>query len=171
MGTDINGVFGHQAAFPPQQSLADSMSAGIEKASLLIHNRWRLDTAYDTEPLRLVRDPEGLSVWFGPRTAIVSTGFGWDQASEDSELRRMVTSAITAIARFFHSPAAIFLPDDVEPWSNVSDWVGEGIALDQLQQKLASIKEPSVDFSAAIRQVPDFIVDGYIVEQLNNETG
>ncbi len=169
MGTDINGAFAHHIAFPPSVSLAEDMCAGIKKLSPLIQNLWRLDPerTYPAAPLSRIHDPQGLSVWFGPRAAIISTGFGWDQASEDSDLKHMVTTAICAVAQFFQSPSVVYLPDDIEPWCYADDWIADGCTLEELQQRLACIREPSPNFSEAIRAGPDsFKVDGYVIEML-----
>jgi hypothetical protein len=86
---------------------------------------------------------------------------------EHSDEKQAVVSTICAVARFFQSPSVIFYPDDIEPWCEMDRWIAEGLTLDELMQRLARIREPSANFQAAIRQMPDcHEVDGYVIEDL-----
>jgi hypothetical protein len=155
MGTDINGAFGHRIQFPPTDSVVEAMRESLG-------GEW--DLLRDYNPgcgLVYVRGEVGIS--FGPHAGIASTGYGW---LEDRDDQRAALDKIRAVARFFRSPSVIFLPDDIEPYIFVSKWIGEGATFDELQKRLAAIKEPSPDFRAAIRQMPDcYEVDGYVVER------
>lgn len=166
MGTDINGIFSHRKAFPATEALARNMNAGVPRVNELIHNEWRLDPRYSTEPYRGVHDPRGLSVWFGPHAAKIVSGLSWYEAAENHEFLLMVKSAMCAIARFFQSPRVIFYPDDSEPWTYVADGVQEGATLEAIQERMAHIREPCPNFRAAW---PDdrSKVDGYVIEELS----
>jgi hypothetical protein len=153
MGTDINGVFGHRIQFPPTDSVVEAMRKSLG-------GEW--DVLRDYNPGRgLVYVRGEVGILFGPHAGIASTGYGWldDQA-------RATLNMIRAVARFFRSPSVIFLPDDIEPYFSVSEWIGGGSTFDDLQKRLAAIKEPSPDFRAAIRQMPHcYEVDGYVLER------
>ena len=169
MGSDIIGVFGHKIPFPPPESLAQSMRDGIQPVSPIIHNEWLLDS--DFTSTRLIRIHDDLSVYFGPHSGFISTGREWPGPKEDIGEKQMVISAVRAVASFFRSPSVIFLPDDNEPWCDIDSWIADGLTLEELQQRLAGIQEPSADFHAAIRQNPDsWDADGYVIEQLNYDT-
>jgi hypothetical protein len=163
MGTDINGAFGHRIEFPPTESLAQAMRAGIRPTGPMFESDWRFDTSSASS--RLVHfSGHGVSVYFGPHAGIVSTGYGW---LEDRDDQRAAVEAVRAVARFFRSPSVIFLPDDIEPYIYAADWIAEGSTFEDLQRRLAAIKKPSPDFRAAIRQMPDcYEVDGYVLEKL-----
>lgn len=104
-----------------------------------------------------------VGIYFGPHAGIASTGYGW---LEDRDDQRAAVDTIRAVARFFRSPSVIFLPDDMEPYIYVSNWIGEGSTFEDLQKRLAAIKEPSPDFRSAIRQMPEcYEVDGYVLER------
>src|SRR6185503_5874025 len=141
MGTDINGAFGHRIQFPPTDSVVEAMreSLGGEWDVLREYNPGR--------GLVYVRGEVGIS--FGPHAGIASTGYGW---LDDRDDQRAAIDTIRAVARFFRSPSVIFLPDDIEPYIFVSKWIGDGSTFDDLQKRLAAVKEPSPDFRAAIRQ-------------------
>ncbi|MES2570768.1 MAG: hypothetical protein V4710_12045, partial [Verrucomicrobiota bacterium] len=97
------------------------------------------------------------------------SGVSWLLASEDTEYRRPVTSAIAAVARFFRSPGLLYLPDDLEPWDDADIWISGGITFTELQQKLLRIRLPSPDFSGAIHCSENrFWIDGYVVENIND---
>ena len=157
MGTDINGAFGHQIQFPPTDSVVEAMRESLG-------GEW--DLLRDYNPgcgLLYVRGEVGIS--FGPHAGIASTGYGW---LEDRDDQRATLDTIRAVARFFRSPSVIFLPDDIEPYIYASKWIGEGSTFDDLRKRLAAIKEPSPDFRAAIRQMPEcFEVDGYVLVELD----
>jgi hypothetical protein len=165
MGTDINGAFGHRIPFPPSESLAHTMRAGIHPTGPMFQSDWWFDPN-NTASSRLIHiHGHGLSVYFGPHAAIISSGYGW---LEDRDEQRAAVAAIRAVARFFRSPSVIFLPDDIEPWCYADQWIADGPTFDDLQRRLAAIKEPSSDFRAAIRQMPDcYEVDGYVMEELD----
>jgi len=167
MGTDINAVFGHRSEFPPTETLVQQMCAGIKSAPPMLKNDWSLCSDYSYLRLVSVR-ATNLSVYFGPRAAIVSTGFGWPYTEEDQDRGRTVTSAVSSIARFFRSPLVIFLPDDIEPWCGVDTWISDGASIEDLRARLAQIKEPSAGFNGSIKQSPEFWeVDGYFIEELD----
>jgi len=157
MGTDINGAFGHRIQFPPTDSILEAMRESLGGG-------WDLLPDYNPGcGLVYVRGEVGIS--FGPHAAIVSTGYGW---LDDRENQRAAIDTIRAVARFFRSPGVIFLPDDIEPYIFASKWIGEGSTFDDLQKRLAAIKEPSPDFRAAIRQMPEcYEVDGYVLQRLD----
>jgi hypothetical protein len=160
MGTDINGAFGHREPFPPTDALMDAMHQGLG-------GQW--DVLRDYNPGRglvYVRGEAG--IYFGPHAAIASTGYGW---LEDGDGQRAALDTIRAVARFFRSPSVIFLPDDIEPYIYASNWIGEGSTFDDLLKRLAAIKEPSANFRAAIRQMPEcYEVDGYVIEKLDYDS-
>ena len=166
MGTDINAAFGHGSEFPPTETLARSMCAGIKPVSPIFQNNWSLS---DFSYLRLVRvHCSGLAIYFGPRAAIVSTGFSWPHTTADHREAQMVASAVSSIARFFRSPQVIFLPDDIEPWCDVDRWISEGASIEEVRMRLAQIKGPATGFSGTIKQSPEcWEVDGYFVEELS----
>ena len=168
MGTDINGAFGHRITFPPTESLAQSMRVGIQPVSPIFQGDWSVDPNDYASSRRLISiHGYGLSVLFGPHAALIPSGYAWPGPMEHSNEQQLVIWAIRAVARFFRSPRVIFLPDDIEPWCDIDTWIAEGLTLEELQQRLARIREPSPDFSAAIRQSPDsWQVDGYVVEEL-----
>ncbi len=157
MGTDINGAFGYREPFPPTDALMEAMRKGLG-------GEW--DVLRDYNPgsgLVYVRGQVGIS--FGPHAGIASTGYGW---LEDRDDRRAALDTIRAVARFFRSASVVFLPDDIEPYIYASKWIGEGSTFDDLRKRLAAIKEPSPDFRAAIRQMPEcYEVDGYVLEELD----
>jgi hypothetical protein len=164
MGTDINGVFGHGIPFRPTESLAEAMRAGIRPTGPMFESDWWLEPGSSSSGLIHING-HGVSVYFGPHAAIVSSGYGW---LEDRDEQRATIDVIRAVARFFRSPSIIFLPDDIEPWCYARQWIADGSTLDDMQRRLASIKEPSSDFRAAIRHMPDCCeVDGYVIEELN----
>jgi len=144
------------------------MCAGIQRVSPLIHNEWRLNTDYHHGlGLFLIQDSDGLSVWFGPHAALISSGYGWPEPSEDADEKEFVTSAMRAVARYFRSASIIFLPDDIEPWCDAERWIAAGASIEELQQKLAGIGPPSANLKAAIRQSPEsWQVEGYVIEQV-----
>jgi len=108
-----------------------------------------------------------IGIYFGPHAGISSTGYGW---LEHGDNQRAAVDTIRAVARFFRSPGLIFLPDDIEPYIYASNWIGEGSTFDHLRKRLAAIKEPSADFRAAIRQMPEcYEVDGYVLEKLDHD--
>lgn len=156
MGTDINAIFGHRESFPPTDGLMEAMRKGLG-------GEW--DVLRDYSPGRglvYVRGEIGIS--FGPHAGMASTGYGW---LDDRDDQRTAVNATRAVARFFRSPSVIFLPDDIEPYIFASKWIGEGSTFDDLLKRLAAIKEPSPDFRAAIRQMPEYYeVDGYVIEKL-----
>ena len=159
MGTDINAIFGHRESFPPADALMETMRKGLG-------GEW--DVLRDYNPgcgLVYVRGAVGIS--FGPHAGIASTGYGW---LDDRDDQRAAVDTIRAVARFFRSPSVIFLPDDIEPYISVAKWIGEGSTFDDLRKRLATIKEPSPDFRAAIRQMPEYYeVDGYVIERLDHD--
>jgi len=155
MGTDINGAFGHRIQFPPTDSVVEAMRQSLG-------GEW--DVLRDYNPGRgLVYVRGEVGILFGPHAGIASTGYGWlDHQSQAA------VDTIRAVARFFRSPSVIFLPDDIEPYFSVSQWIGEGATFDDLQKRLAAIKAPSADFRAAIRQMPwCYEVDGYVLERFD----
>ncbi len=166
MGTDINGAFGHSISFPPPESLAHSMRAGIQPTGPMFESDLRFDPN-NTASSRLIHiSGHGLSVYFGPHAAIISSGYGW---LEDRDEQRAAVEAIRAVARFFRSSGVIFLPDDIEPWCNASAWIAAAATFDDLQRRLAAIKPPSSGFRSAIRQMPDcWEVDGYVLEEFDH---
>ena len=112
----------------------------------------------------------GLGISFGPHAAIVGTGERWPRPSNHPDDKKLLISAVCALARYFRSPCVIFLPDDIEPWIYADKWIGEGLTLDQLRQHLADLKAPSATLRAAIGQHPDcYEVDGYVIEELEYE--
>ena len=127
---------------------------------------WDVLRDYNPGPgLVYVRGEVGIC--FGPRAGIASTGYGW---LEQGDGQRAAVDAIRAVARFFRSPVVIFLPDDIEPYIYASNWIGEGSTFDDLRKRLAAIKEPSADFRAAIRQMPEcYEVDGYVLERFDHD--
>jgi hypothetical protein len=161
MGTDINGIFGHREPLPPTDSVVKSMRKGLG-------GEWDLPGDYNPGS-GLVYVHGKVSIAFGPHAGIVSTGYGW---LEDRDDQGAAVDAIRAIARFFRSPGVIFLPDDIEPYVYASQWIAEGSTFDDLKRRLAAIKEPSADFRAAIRQMPNcYEVDGYVIEELDHGAG
>ena len=156
MGTDIEGAFGHRIQFPPTDSVMEAMRKSIG-------GEWDLLPDYDPgRGLVYVRGAVG--ILFGPHAAIASSGYGW---LEDGDDQRAALDMIRAIARFFGSTGVIFLPDDIEPYVYADEWIAEGSTFEDLLHRLASIKEPSPDFRAAIRQMPEcYEVDGYVLERL-----
>jgi hypothetical protein len=169
MGTDINAVFGHQAPFPPTESVVEGMREGIHTVSPILGSDWKLLPDYNPG-FGLVYIRGGLGISFGPHAAIVGTGNPWPSPTERPDEKQTLISAVCSIAGYFRSPRVIFLPDDMEPWIYVSKWVGEGLTLDQLQQHLASLKAPSATLRAAIRQRPEcYEVDGYVIKELHYE--
>lgn len=164
MGTDINGAFGHRITFPPSESLAHDMRAGIQPTGPMFQSDWRFDPSSASS--RLVHfSGHGVSLYFGPHAGIISTGYGW---LEDRDDQRAAVDVIRAVAQFFRSPSVIFLPDDIEPYIYADEWIADGSTFDDLRQRLAAIKGPSPDFHAAIRQMPDcYEVDGYVLEEIH----
>ena len=159
MGTDINGAFGHREPFPPTDALMEAMRQGLG-------GEW--EVVRDYNPGRgLVYVCGEVGIHFGPHAGIASTGYGW---LEDRDDQRAAVDTIRAVARFFGSPGVIFLPDDIEPYIYASNWIGQGSTFDDLRKRLAAIKEPSADFRAAIRQMPEcYEVDGYVIEKLDHD--
>ncbi len=159
MGTDINGAFGHREPFPPTDALTQAMRQELG-------GEWEVYRDYNPgRGLVYVRGEVG--ILFGPRAGIASTGYGW---LEDGDGPRAALDTIRAVARFFRSPSVIFLPDDIEPYIYASNWIGEGSTFDDLLKRLAAIKEPSPNFRAAIRQMPEcYEVDGYVIEKLDHD--
>jgi len=161
MGTDINAAFGHRIPFPPTEALVQSMSKGLQPAGMG-GSGWYLPPH---EP-RLISGYE-IIIHFGPRAALISTGYSWGPPSE-IDAREPVISSCREVARFFRSPIIIFLPDDIEPYVYAGCWIDDGLTIEEVEEKLAHIKAPSPDVRAAIRQRPDcYEVDGYVVEQLD----
>jgi len=165
MGTDITGAIAHQLDFPPPASLLLEMASGIERVSPYIEAEWKWLPEYDNErDFRAINNSGGPTVWIGRRAALIVTGVGWDQAAEDSELREQITAAILAIARFFKSPCAVLLPDDIEPWCNIVDSIQhDGCTLDQFVASLAQIRAADTELISAMRGPPDNLVDGYVI--------
>ena len=158
MGTDINGAFGHREPFPPTDALMDALRKDLG-------GDWNVHREYKPgRGLVYVRGEVG--IYFGPHAAIASTGYGW---LEDGAGRLAALDMIREVARFFRSPSVIFLPDDIEPYIYTSNWIGDGSTFDELLKRLAAIKDPSPDFRAAIRQMPEcYEVDGYVIEKLEH---
>ena len=158
MATDINVAFGHSIPFPPTESVAEKMCKGINLLDPRFANDWTLGRG-------LVCVQSSLNVLFGPHAAIIPTGYRWPRPRQEPD--EELISAVSAIARYFQSPRIIILPDDIEPWFYASKWIGEGLTLDDLQQRLAGLKHPSPTFQAAIKQRPDcYEVDGYVIREL-----
>lgn len=143
------------------------MCAGIKPVEPIFQNDWSVNPEYSF--LRLVTvQASGLRIYFGPRAAMISTGYGWPYSEEDVNKREPVVSAVISIARFFGSPCAIFLPDDIEPWLDVDRWISDGANIEDVRSRLAQIKAPSNGFRGAIKQSSDFWeVDGYSIEDLS----
>jgi hypothetical protein len=162
MGTDITGAFGHQIPFPPTESLAQAMRAGIRPTGTMFESNWWFDSS--SAASRLVHfSGHGVSVYFGAHAGIVSTGYGW---LEDRDEQKAAVDVVRAVARFFGSPSVIFLPNDIEPYIYAHQWIADGATFEDLQRRLATIKEPSLDFRSAIQQMPDcYVVDGYVLER------
>ncbi len=166
MGTDIDAAFGHQCEFPPTEELVRSMCSNIDPVGPVLTNDWTAKAGYIYLRLFLVQS-SNLSIYFGPRTAFISSGYGWPYSASDQDLAKSVASAIISIARFFRSPQVIFFPDDIEPWCNMDCWISDGASLEDLRMRLAEIKGPSTGFSGAIKQWPDYWeVNGYFIEEL-----
>jgi hypothetical protein len=165
MGTDIDGIFGHQLRFPPVADLPMQMQAKILHDSPFIYPEWSWDKRYANEPLlRCIDNHHGFIVWIGKHAGTISTGTGWDQVADDMELKDEVNSAVFAIARFFNSPEVVFLPDDVEPWCNIKDLIFEqGLTFEEFVTRLKHVQEPCTDFKSAIKRQPEYVIDGYLV--------
>ena len=165
MGTDIAGAISHGLTFPPQASLPRAMTEGIPPVSPYIRNGWNWLEGYESETnVRPICTQSGPTVWFARHAILISTGIGWDQVAEDGELREQILSALFAIARFFKSSRIVLLPDDVEPWCNIKDSIIEnGSTVDELVANLAKIRAPCQDFISAIKDAPDYSVDGYLI--------
>lgn len=146
------------------------MSEGIERINHLVEKDWSLDAeCWDGSGLIRITNRQ-LSVWFGPRAALITSGYGWPKDCDDMDDKQMVVDAIGAVARFFRSPRIIFLPDDIDPWCNVDEWIEAGCSLDDVLEQLAKISVPSRDLLAARRNDPEYfigMVDGYVVEELH----
>src|SRR5690242_17780207 len=118
MGTDINGVFGHQIMVSAKESLADCIRAGMEKISPTCWSDfwWAPD---NSDSSRLIDVGYGdFPVKLGPRAAYIVSGYSWPGPMDSPDKRQSVVSAMRAVARYFRSPHLIFLPDDIEPWRN-----------------------------------------------------
>jgi hypothetical protein len=168
MSTDINGVISHNLTFPPPANLPFAMTNGVQNVSPYVRNEWRWKEDFGNEAdFRVICTQHGPSIWIGRRAAIISTGIGWDQVAEDSELREQIMSALFAIGQFFDSSQLVVLPDDVEPWCSITDSViDSGSTLDHLVETLAAIRPPSLDFISALKGEPDYAVDGYLIIKL-----
>ncbi len=144
------------------------MSEGIERINHLVEKDWALDAEWwDGSGLLRITNRQ-LSVWFGPRAALITSGYGWPKDRDDMNDKQMVVDAICAVARFFRSPRVIFLPDDIDPWCNADDWIGEGYSIEEVLQRLTKIRVPSRDLVAAIQHDPEsWLVNGYVVEELH----
>ena len=161
MGTDINAAFGHKTPFPPTESLVQSMCQGLKPAGMAGSGWYQ-----PPQDKKLISGYE-MIIHFGPRSSLITTGYGWGPPSAIRERERVISSC-REIARFFRSPLVIFLPDDIEPYVYAGCWIDDGLAIEEVQEKLAHVREPSPDFRAAIRQRPDcYEVDGYVIEQLD----
>lgn len=167
MGTDINAAFGHSSSFPPTEELVRRMCAGIKPVPPILESDWSLRSDYSHLHLALVQS-SNLSVYFGPRAAMISSGYGWPYDADDAEWAQMVATAAISIARFFESPHLIFLPDDIEPFCDVDSWISDGASIEDLERRLAGIRKPTEGFSGAIKQSPDYWeVDGYFIVNLS----
>jgi len=170
MGTDINAAFGHRVPFPPTESVVEGMRKGIHPVSPYLGREWRLIPNYNIG-YGLAYVTEGLGVYFGPHSAIISTGYRWPRPEEDVNEKESLITAICAIAGYFESPRVIFLPSSTEPWNSVFEWVGEGFTLDQLQQRLIGIREPSATFQATLKLHADYYeINGYVIRELDHKT-
>ena len=167
MGSDINAVFGHRESFPPTEAVVETIRAGMG-------GNWKLMAESDSCGGTVLVSGE-FGIYFGPHAAIACSGEGWPLGPEVDEIRREVICALRSLARIFRSPSVIFLPDDIEPWMDAHEWVGKGMNLEEVRQKLASFKEPAPDLPSACRFVEYnqqfncmiYEVDGYVVEELN----
>jgi len=167
MSTDINAAFGHRVPFPPTETVVAEMRKGIHPVNPAFGSGW--DLLPDHDPgfgLVYVRGP--LRIYFGPHSAIIGTGWRWPRPGEHGDEKESLVSAVCAIARHFESPHVIFLPSDLEPWCSVFAWIGEGLALDQIQQRLAGIRKPSTTFQETLKQRPDcYEINGYVIKELD----
>jgi len=170
MGTDMTAAFGHQVPFSATESIVEGMRKGIHPVGLISGREW--DLLPDHKPgCGLVYVRGELRLYFGPHAALIGTGERWPRPSEHPDEKKALVSAVRAVARHFRSPRVIFLPDDIEPYVFVSKWIGEGLTLEEIQQRLALVGEPSPSLKAAIRQYPEYCqVEGYVVEQLDYDT-
>jgi len=147
-----------------------SIRAGMEKISPTCWSDWwwAPDNYVSSRLIHL--GYHHISVRFGPHAALISTGYGWPGPTDRPDKSESVISAMRAAARYFRSPRLIFLSDEIEPWFYADTWIADGLNLDELQQRLAQIKEPSPHLRAAIRQSPEsYEVDGYVIEELSYE--
>lgn len=145
------------------------MRKGIQPFDPILGSDWELLPDYNPG-CGLVYVRGGLGISFGPHAAIIGTGERWPRPREHPDQKQTLINAVCRIGRYFRSPSVIFLPDDIEPWIYASKWIGEGLTLDQLQQRLVSLKAPSATFQETIRQRPEcYEVDGYVIKELAYE--
>jgi hypothetical protein len=166
MGTDINAAIANGLGFPPPPLLPELIAPAVERSSPFIRAQWAWNEERSQKPTHWTVENVngGPTVHIARDVALILTGIGWDDAANDRVLCDDIKSAILAIARFFKSPSAILMPDDVEPWFEIQESLLNGEwMLDKLIPHIAQLGQPGSDFASAIRDPPDYLVDGYLI--------